>query len=208
MCGVRFARSRVKTLTLALRAESGALILSEAGLSLCSGDVDLPIGQIDSVRCQLLIVLRLFSDAHGTVRLFHRQRRAAPQVRIGLQLRELIARLRGAVRLDRCRRAGGEQHGSHGGCDQRPAEHHASMVDSGHGLSPELRCISSTRVPLLRFISSFTAVALTSAVLAEASSASTRDSLARRSANIIRCSETALSADASLVRASANSPEA
>src|SRR5580700_5258998 len=197
MCGVRFARSRVKTLTLALRAESGALILSEAGLSLCSGDVDLPIGQIDSVRCQLLIVLRLFGDAHGTVRLFHRQRRAAPQVRIGLQLRELIARLRGAVRLDRCRRAGGEQHGSHGGCDQRPAEHHASMVDSGHGLSPELRCISS-----------ITAVALTSAVLAEASSASTRDSLASRSAIGILCSETAVSADASLVRASASSPEA
>src|SRR6202030_3846603 len=125
-----------------------------------------------------------------------------------LQLCQLAAHFSSAVRFQRCRRTGRKQHGRHGHGNERPAQVHAAMVYRVHGLSPELRCISSTNVSVLRVISSFTALALTAAVFAEASSASARDSSANRSARIILCSLTAVSAEASLVRASLSSPEA
>src|SRR3984893_10481663 len=206
--GVGFARAGIETGTFALRAERDTLIFCEAGLSLRSGRLDFPIGQVDPVRRQLRVGLRLLGGAHGGVRLFDRQRRAAPQVRIGLQLRQLAAHFSGAVRFQRCRRTGRKQHGRHSRGNQRPAQVHAAVVYRVHGLSPELRCNSSTNVSVLRVISWFTALALTSAVFAEASSASARDSSANRSAMIIRCSLTAVSADASLVRASLSSPGA
>src|ERR1700730_4009170 len=206
--GVGFARAGIETGTFALRAERGTLIFCEAGLSLRSRRLDLPIGQVDPVRRQLRVGLRMLGGARGGVRLFEREWRAAPQVRIGLQLRQLAAHFSGAVRFERCRRTSRKQHGRDGRGNQGPAQVHAAIVYRVHGLSPELRCISSTNVSVLRVISWFTALALTSAVFAEASSASARDSSANRSAMIIRCSLTAVSADASLVRASPSSPGA
>jgi hypothetical protein len=79
---VSFASAGIETGLLTVRAELRTLIFRKAGLRLRFRDLHFPIGQVDSVRCQILVDLWLLSGAHGSIRLFDRRRRAGRQVRI------------------------------------------------------------------------------------------------------------------------------
>jgi len=155
--GVSLPRTRIETGLLPLLAERGALVLCKAGFSERSGGLDFPIGHVDPVGRQLRVLFWSLCGAHRDVSLFDRHRRATREVRISLQLRQFAACFRSAWGFEGRARTGREQRGRQGRNDQRLAE--MDGLDGIHCLSPELRCISSIRVLVLRFISVFTALA-------------------------------------------------
>src|SRR4051812_38025996 len=155
-----------------------------------------------------LVLLRHLRSLHCLVGVFHGNCRPIRELGIRLKLNELVASVH---------RAGGWLGSSRATCEQCRCDGHSNCRSAGdsagvgsrdHFVPPVLRFISSTRTPVLRFMSSFTAMAFAFAVFAEASSASARASSANWPATIIRSSVTAAFAEASLVRAAPSSAAA
>src|SRR6185436_15840425 len=140
--------------------------------------------------------------AHRELGVLGRDRCFRGEVRITLQCGELGAHFLGT--RGRLGRRGTPDDERRGDCDGDEG----STVLNVHRLSPVLRCISSTRVALLRSMSAFTALAFTTLVFATASSASARASSASCTAATIFFSVTAACAADSLARASLSSAAA
>jgi hypothetical protein len=201
--GIRFLRARIQAGFLALFIQRGALGFRELGFREGFRGFHLAVRNHLQVLHQRFVFLRLLRGTHRGFRILDRDGGPVREIRIGLQLGKFDAGVNGSRRLGRRSRATGKERRGDGGRNQGPAFAAAELERDflDHLLSPLLRFISSTRMLVLRFMSSFTAVAFALAVLAEASSASARDSSASCAATTIRFSVTATSAEASLVRA-------
>src|SRR3569833_1354245 len=199
---IHLMRPRIQTSLLPLLVQCRPLIFRKRCFRQRLGRVDFPIGYENEMPRQGRVDLRLFGRSNSRLGVLHRDRSAIRQLGVGLKLYQLVAYRGGAFWLSGERRAGGEERRGHGYSEEGLTE--SVGMTNVHFCSPELRCISSSRVPVLCFMSAFTALALDWEVLAAASSASARDSSAYCAARSIFLSVTAVSAEASLVRASPN----
>ena len=91
---VGFLGARLQAHRFALLGESLALIDRQFAFRLGPGDRDLPIGHEFKMGRERRVGLRLLGGGDGNIGLIHRQRCPAPQLWIGLQLRQSARRLR------------------------------------------------------------------------------------------------------------------
>jgi hypothetical protein len=96
---IRLVRAGGKAGLITLRADRCALVLRVSGLGVRSCDVDLSIGDIDAIRDQIPVCIRLFGQTHCGIGRLERLWRTRCKIWIGLQLGKLIAGLRSWIRL-------------------------------------------------------------------------------------------------------------
>ena len=101
--------ARIQTCTFTLLAQLLALVFEKTRLGAGVGNLDLTVGQVHQVIAlgHVVFSAQLLRRQHGRLGFLHGHRRTRRQLRVGLQLQQLVLYLLGTGRLGRGGRTGG-----------------------------------------------------------------------------------------------------